>query len=97
MPVAAGEKVARHFAPHVDRRHDCLRHVNVAPGRVVSVRFSLCFDDVGIGTCIAVKGADSVVIERVRGQTRDVLTVSADSPIVVSQYVSAKSIAQGYV
>jgi hypothetical protein len=31
LPVAAGEKVARHFASRVDRRHDCLRHVNVVP------------------------------------------------------------------
>ena len=64
---------------------------------VVSVGFGLCLDDVGIGTCIAVEGPDTVVIERVRGQTSDVLTGYADRQIVVSRYVSAKSIARGDV
>ena len=40
----------------------------------ILVRFGLCLDDVGIGTCIAVEGANTVVIECIRSQTRYVLT-----------------------
>ncbi len=61
----------------------------------ISVRLSLCLDDVGIGTCIAVEGPDPVVIERVRSQASHVLTGSADNQIVI--YVTAKSTARGYV
>ena len=64
-------------------------------GRAILVRFSLCFDDVGIGTCIAVKGPDTVVIECVRSQTSHGLTGSDDNQIVI--YVTDKSTARGYV
>ena len=53
--------------------------------------FGLCLDDVGIGTCIAVKGPDTVVIERVCSQTSDVLTGYADRQILVSRHVSARA------
>ena len=61
------------------------------------MRFGLCLDDVGIGTCIAVEGPDPVVIERVRGQTSDVLTGSAYRQIVIDPYVSDKGTARRYV
>ena len=65
---------------------------------VVSVGFGLCLDDVGSGTCIAVKGSDPVVVERIGSQTGHISTSHvAYVQIVINRYVSAKSIARGYV
>ena len=58
----------------------------------VSVRFGLCLDDVGIGTCIAVKGSDPVVVERIGSQAGHTSTSPIHSEIVIPRYVSAKSI-----
>jgi len=49
------------------------------------VWFGLCFDDVGIGTRIAVEGANPVVIETVRRQISDALTGSDDRQTIVSR------------
>jgi hypothetical protein len=66
--------------------------------RLFSVRFGLCLDDVGIGTCIAVKGSDPVVIKRIGSQAGHILTsYTADIQILVAHYVSAESIARGDV
>ena len=64
----------------------------------LSVRFGLRLDDVGIGTCIAVKGSDPVVVERIGSQTGHILTSHiAHVAILIARYVSDKSIARGDV
>ena len=61
----------------------------------LSVRFGLRLDDVGIGTCIAVKGSDPVVVERIGSQTGHILTSHiAHVAILIARYVSDKSIAR---
>lgn len=55
------------------------------------MRFRLCFNDVGVGTRIAVIGPDPVVIERVRGKTGDARTSHiANIQIVVGWHESTK-------
>ena len=62
----------------------------------ISVRFGLCLDDVGIGTCIAVKGSNPVVVERIGSQAGHILTSDiTDIQIVIYRNVSTKGIARG--
>ena len=69
------------------------RHVSSAT--TISVRFGLRLDNVRIGTCIAVKGSDPVVVERIGSQTGHISTSHvADVQIVINRYVSDKSIAR---
>ena len=61
----------------------------------LSVGFGLRLDDVGIGTCIAVKGSDAVVVERIGSQTGHIsISHVAYVQIVINRYVSDKSIAR---
>ena len=65
---------------------------------LLSAVFGLCLDDVGIGTCTAVKGSDPVVVERIRSQTGHISTSHvAYVQIVINRYVSAKGIARRHV
>ena len=64
----------------------------------LSVRFGLRLNDVGIGTYIAVKGSDSVVVERIGSQAGHILTNHiAHVAILIACYVSHKGIARGHV
>jgi hypothetical protein len=56
-----------------------------------SAVFGLCLDDVRIGTCIAVKGSDSVVVERIGSQAGHILTShNAHIAIPITENVSTK-------
>ena len=74
------------------------RYRSVAPTRslsTLSVGFGLRLDDVGIGTYIAVKGSDPVVVERIGSQTGHIsIGHVAYVQIVINRYVSDKSIAR---
>ena len=63
-----------------------------------SAVFGLCLDDVGIGTCIAVKGSDSVVVERIGSQAGHIpISHIAHVAILIGGKVSDKGIASGDV
>jgi hypothetical protein len=62
------------------------------------VGFGLCLDDVGVGTCIAVKGSDPVVIERIGIQAGHIPTSPiAHVAILIGGNISGKGIASGDV
>ena len=93
------EKSERRRVPNLLRSGQAYlttRHVSSEPAETATtilVRFGLGLDDVGIGTCIAVKGSDSVVVERVGRQAGH--TFASHIPhvqIVINRYVSDKSI-----
>src|SRR5438045_2194801 len=85
------EKSERRRVPNLLRSGQAYlptRHVSSAT--TISVRFCLCLNDIGIGTCIAVKCSDPVVIERIGSQAGHTSTSPIHSEIVIPRYVSAK-------
>jgi hypothetical protein len=69
------------------------RHFNFRlPKRLqLSVRFGLGFDDIGIGTYVAIESPDPVVIERVRSQTSyGEASHIANIPILIARHVRAR-------